>query len=403
MSSRPTVRRRSAFASAPASAPATAAATAFAFAFVFAFAPSKPLAAQASTVVPGVCTALPGNAALSLPLRWSHGTMQVFVDPQLLPPSLTGQTISGLWLRRPTLPGDVAYAPIQRTLTVRGGFQASSAAMMLGTVTQNRPANVAVLFGPAPVTSFAAPAPGPATALGADLLHVVFTQPLPVAAGTLFLELETGDAPLQVSSEHWVDGFWHGNGGDGGYAAAVGDGSCTTRGEPTRLAWSAGVAAGTATAGSTVSLEVSGAPPTAAGAQGFVLVWAGLDPQARGPGAGFLGYGASLAVIDPAFGGCHQWAPFDVAWLGPTDANGRFATALAIPGSAAAGTRLALQAAWLDASRPALPLSFSNGLAVVVGPVGVGPHCSTMFFPAGSTASPWPPFRGQMPVLRLDH
>jgi hypothetical protein len=370
-------------------------------AVAFAFAAAA--AAQNSTVVPSVCAALPGNAALALPLRWSHGTMQVFVDPQLLPPALTGQTITGLWLRRPTLPGDVAYGAVQRTLTVRGGFQSPTAAMMIGSVLQNRPANTAVLFGPATVTSAPVPAPGAATALGADLLHIAFTQPLPVAAGTLFLELETSDAPLQVGTEHWVDGFWHANGADGGYAAAVGDGSCTTRGEPTRLSWTAGVAGATGTAGSTAALQVTGAPPTIGSSQGFALVWAGLDPQARAPGAGFLGFGASLGVIDAGLTGCHQWAPFDVAWLGPTDANGCFTTSLAIPGNAAVGTRLALQAAWLDASRPGLPLSFSNGLAVVVGPVGVGPHCSTMFFPAGATLSPWPPFRGQMPVLRFEH
>ncbi|MBL8752678.1 MAG: hypothetical protein JNK15_05205, partial [Planctomycetes bacterium] len=55
-----------------------------------------------SAVVPPVCAALPGNAAVSMPLRWSHGTMQVFVDPQLLPANFVGQTITGLWLRRPT-------------------------------------------------------------------------------------------------------------------------------------------------------------------------------------------------------------------------------------------------------------------------------------------------------------
>jgi hypothetical protein len=182
---------------------------------VLAVASGGAVAAQASTVVPQVCAALPGNAAVSLPLRWSHGTMQVFVDPELLP-GLLGQTLTGLWLRRPTLPGDGAYAPIQRTLTVRGGFQPFPAAMMVGSVAQNRPANTAVLFGPTAVTTLAAPAPGPTTTVGGDLLHVVFTQPLPVAAGTLFLEIETGDAPLQVGADHWVDAFWHANGADGG-------------------------------------------------------------------------------------------------------------------------------------------------------------------------------------------
>ncbi len=358
------------------------------------------LGAQSSAVVPPVCATLPGNAAISLPLRWSHGTMQVFVDAPLLPANFAGETITGLWLRRPMLPDDVGYAPLQRTLTVRGGFHQFAAGVIAGPLAQNRPANTAVLFGPAAVTTLAATGPGPSTTCGGDLLHVVFAQPLVVAAGTLFLEFETTDAPLQISADHWVDAFWHADGGDGGYAAALGDGSCTSRPEPTRLVWTAGAGA---TAGSTVSFEVTGAPPTFAGSAGFVLVWAGLDPEGRGPGPGYLGYGASFAAIAPAFTGCHQWAPFDVAWLGPTDVDGEFATTLALPGSAAAGVRLGLQAAWLDPTRPVVPLSFSNGLQVVVGPLGVGPRCSTIFFPAGTTASPWPPFRGQMPVLRLEY
>ncbi len=357
-------------------------------------------AQAASVVVPPVCAQLPGNAALALPLRWSHGTLQVFVDAQLLPANFAGQAITGVWLRRPTLLGDVAYAAIQRTLTVRGGFQPFPAAQMHGSVTANRPANTLVLFGPAPVSVAAAPAPGPATALGPDLLHVVFTTPLPVVAGTLFLEFETSNPPLQISTEHWVEGVWFGGGNDTGYAVTVGDGSCTTRAEPTLLQWtgSQGPLAGTAAA-----MQVTGAPPTAGSSTGFVLAWLGLDPQTRGPGAGYLGFGASLTAIDPTLTGCHQWAPFDASWFGATDAVGTFAATFPIPGTAAVGTRLAVQAAWLDPARAGLPLSFSNGLMLVVSSAGIGNHCGTMFFPAGATVSPWGLFLRQMPVLRLEY
>lgn len=355
-------------------------------------------AAQNTAVVPAVCTALPGNAALSLPLRWSHGTMQVFIDAPLLPANFVGQTITGLWLRRPTLPGDVAYAAVQRTLTVRGGFHQGAAAQFGAPLAMNRPANLIVCFGPAPVTSAAVPAPGPATTVGDDLVHVVFSQPLPVVAGNLFLEFETSDAPLQVSSEHWVDAYWQ-SGYDGGYVVPVGDGSCTTRTEPTRLRWtSVG-----ATAGAAVSIETTGAPPTLGASLGTVLTWVGIDPQTRGPGPGYLGFGSPLAALDPGLAGCHQWAPFDVSWVGSTDANGKCATSFTIPAGALTGVRLAVQSAWLDPARPGLPLSFSNGLAVVVGAAGVGNQCSTMFFPGGMTTSPWGAFVGQMPVLRLEY
>jgi hypothetical protein len=356
--------------------------------------------AQNAAIAPPVCTTLPGNAAMSLPWRWSHGTLQVFVDPPLLPTSLVGQTITGLWLRRPTLPGDGAYAPITRTLTVRGAFQQPIAASMVGTLTQNRPANATVLFGPAPVSSLAAPAPGPTTTVGADLLHVVFTTPLPVVAGTLYLEFETSDAPLAVSADHWVDAVWMPGAVDQGLVVAVGDGSCTTRPEPTRLRWTS---PGGPVVGATAQLQVSGAPPTSGTSAGFVMAWVGLDPETRGLGAGYLGFGAPFATIDPALAGCHQWAPFDVSWLGPTDPTGTFATTFTIPTGAALGMRLGMQAAWLDPLRTGLPFSFSNGLAIVVGSAGIEWRCNSLFFPAAGTTSPWPPFVGQMPVLRFDY
>ena len=84
------------------------------------------LAAQTTTVVPALCQNLPGNAALAMPLRWSHGTMQVFVDATLLPAALTGQAITGLRLRRSTLLGDGVNAALTRTLTVRGGLPAGA-------------------------------------------------------------------------------------------------------------------------------------------------------------------------------------------------------------------------------------------------------------------------------------
>ena len=149
---------------------------------------------------------------------------------------------------------------------------------------------------------------------------------------------------------------------------------------------------------------MTGAPPTQGSSLGYVLAWIGLDPQTRGPGPGFLGFGGSLSVVDPSLAGCHQWAPFDVAWGGSTDAGGRFATAFAIPGVAVLGTRLAVQAAWLDPARTGgLPLSFSNGLALVVGSIGVAGRCNTILYPAATTQSPWPAFVGMMPVLRLEY
>ena len=357
-------------------------------------------AAQSVATVPPVCRTLPGNAAVSMPLRWSQGVLQVFVDAPLLPTALTGQTITGLRLRRTVLPGAGPDPAMTRTLTVRGAFQPWPAAGMIGSITANRPPNTQVLFGPAPVAVPATPAPGPATTVGDDVVQIVFSQGLPVTAGTLFLEFEAGDGPLQVGTGHWIDAVWFENGVDQGLAVVVGDGSCTTLAEPTELRWTApyGPVAGTSGA-----LEVRGAPPTTAGSVGLVLVWAGIDPETRGPGAGYLGYGASFVGLDPGMAGCHQWAPFDVAWSGTSDPAGTFATSVDLPSTAAVGQRIALQAAWLDVSRPVLPLSFSNGLQLVCTSAGVQDRCSSLFFPGTLTNSPFGPFRGQMPVLRLEY
>ena len=246
-------------------------------------------------------------------------------------------------------------------------------------------------------------APGPATTVGEEFLQISFSTPLPVTAGTLFLEFVVDDTPFTISTEHWVDAVWFEDGIDEGLVARVGDGSCTTRSEPTVLEYTSedGPIAGT-----TIDLEVTGAPPTLNGEFGFVLAWAGTDPEGRAPGPTYVGYGNTFAAADPLMASCHQWAPFDFSWFGPTDGAGRFATTLDIPGSAAIGFRLAVQAAWLDQSRPVIPLSFSNGLQLVCTAAGVGNGCNTFFFPGattGTSVSPWGPQIGQMPVLVLDY
>jgi hypothetical protein len=356
--------------------------------------------AQSTATVPPVCETLPGNAALAMPLRWSEGRMQVFVDPGLLPQNFVGETITGLKLRRSVLPGDVAYPAISRTLTVRGGFQGPAAALVNGSYTQNQPGSMQTLFGPTMVNVAATPAPGPATTVGESFVDIVFTTPLPVVAGTLFLEFEVSNPPLSISSDHWVDAVWFEDGVDEGLVVRVGDGGCTTRSEPTMLEYTSSDAP---IAGTTVDLEVTGAPPTINGAFGFVVVWAGTDPEGRAPGPTYVGYGNTFAAADPLMANCHQWAPFDFSWFGPTDGAGRFATTFDIPGSAGVGFRLALQAAWLDTSRPVVPLSFSNGLQLVCTGAGVGSRCNTFFFPGQTQVSPWGPQIGQMPVVLLDY
>lgn len=357
--------------------------------------------AQSSVVVPPNLASLPGNAALSLPLRWSHGIVQVRINATLLPAALNGQAITGLHLRRPAFLGEPGYGPLLRTLTVRGGFQPELAAVIGTNLSQNRPANLTTLFGPAPVTVGATAGTAPDTIVGADLVHLQFSTPLPVAAGTLFLEFETSDAPLQISADHWVDAVWVEGGLDAGYAVTVGNGDCTTRTEPAELRWNDPDTG--PMLGGTAKFVVTGALPTTATETGLVLFWIGLDPQTEPPGPTHLGFGTSLTLIDPALVGCHWWAPMTANWFGFADGNGRIETTFPLAGPGATGLRLGVQAAWLDASRPGLPFSLSNGLALSLNSIGVGAQCSTVFFPAGLTTALWAPYVGQMPVLRLDY
>ncbi|MFK7739938.1 MAG: hypothetical protein AB8H80_06405 [Planctomycetota bacterium] len=342
-----------------------------------------------------MCETLPGNAAVAMPLRWTEGKLQVYVDEELLPANFVGETITGLRLRRSTLAGDVAYPGMTRTLTIRGGFQGPAAILVQGNYMANRPASAQVLFGPAVVTVPATPAPNETTTVGDQLIAITFATPLPVTAGTLYLEFESSDGPLTIDPGNWVDAVWFAGGADQGLAVPVGDGSCTTESEPTRLRWANEDGP---IAGQTVDLAVSGIP---GGAPAFA--WVGLDAEARAVGGSWLGFGASLGILDPGMADCRLWAPLDASWSGTANVVGTFATTLDIPGAAAIGQRLAIQAAWLDLSRPVLPLSLSNGLVLVCTSAGVGNHCNSMFFPGPSLTSPWGPQIGQMPVLELQY
>lgn len=351
------------------------------------------LSAQTTATVPPICEFLPGNAAVSMPLRWSQGFLQVFVDDDLLPSNFVGETITGLRLRRSTLPGDVDYAALTRTLTVRGGFQPYPAAQMVGGRIANRPANMQTLFGPAPVTVAATTAPAAGTSVGQEFVQVTFTQPLQVVAGTLFLEFEASDGPLSIEADNWVDAVWFPDGDDTGYLVPVGDGSCTTRAAPTELRWLDGEPLN----GEDIDMQVTGVAPG-----GLVLAWVGIDPVAAPPGPTYTGWNGTFGPADPAMSECYMWAPFEASWFGVADPAGVFGTTFTMP-SAAVGLRLGVQAGWLDLSRPVVPLSFSNGLQIVCNSAGVQNHCSSMFFPGTALSSPWGPYRGQMPVLVLDY
>ncbi len=362
-----------------------------AVAFLTSLAPAQ---ITGTATVPAIARDLPGNAAIAMPARWKQGVMQVLIEASLLPPELHGQSIRQIRLRRPAFLGEPAYPALTRTLKVSAAFTPLAALNVVGTLAPNRPTNLQVVAGPLAVTIPATPAGGPGTALGAPFVTIPLTAPLPVAPGNLFLEFETLDAPFGASPEHWVDAFWTNAGFDSGVAVTVGNGGCPVRPVPLALRWNA---ASTPTVGVNANLELTGAP-------GQSLVWAivGLDPQTRPVGGAFLGFGASLAPFGLA--GCFQWTPADGVVTGFTTQAGTFPFSLPLPATVVVpGQRIGVQMAVLDATANALGIATSNGVVLVANTIGLGPRCNTVLTQGTQATSPWPPYRGMMPVLLFDY
>jgi len=349
--------------------------------------------AQGRAVVPAVAATWPGNAAVSLPLRWSQGTLQVCVSSAILPAAVQGQ-LRGVRMRRPALLGEPPYAAVQRTLTVRACFTPTDPTSLGGALVANRPANLQVVAGPAAVAVAATQPANGAAPLGAEFLVVPFATPLPVTAGNLFLEFEVTDAPLTIG-DAWVDAVWLPGGVDHGYATAIGDGTCTLGPQPLQMQWSA---AGGPQRSTTATLVLRGAPPGAA-----AFAFAGIEPETRAPGAGYVGFGGDLAGIDPNLAGCRQWTPIDVLWFGTADAGGNYTLTFPIdPAVTQPRMRVGVQAGIVDFARPGLPLSVGNGALLMLDSAGVDNRCATVFFPGPATTSPWGAQVGLMPVLVLD-
>ena len=357
------------------------------------------IGAQSPVVVPAIAERLPGNAALSMPLRWSYGTMQVIVDASLLPANFVGNTISGLRLRRPAFLGEPSYPALQRTITVRAGFAPMLARQLTTDLLANRPgtlpSNQGSLVTAVGPTSVSIPATNPASgsqSLGDEFLVLTFTQPLPVTAGNLFLEFETTDAPLAVEMHQWVDAVWFEDGNDQGYAVPVGDGSCTHLAAPYHLTWTA---PGAPVRGTDAELRLSGGDP-----QALVVWWLGLDPLTAGVSPVFVGYGAALGSLLPGLANCHQWVPGQAVIGALADPVGGLDIAFPlVAASTTAGDRIGIQGAQLGPQ--ALP-TISNGLILQLDTAGVDDQCAVVFFLAGSTQAAWLPETGLMPVLHLD-
>jgi hypothetical protein len=366
--------------------------------------------AQTQAVLPPIAESLPGNAAVSMPLRWSHGTMQTIVDASLLPPGLSGSSITAVRLRRPAFLGEPAYGPVTRTITLRIGFGAMQARYLTSESCVNRPisgtpqpqpcaphnSNVGthITVGPSVYLIGASSAPSPGNVHGDDLLVIPLPTPLPVTAGNLFVEFEVTDIPMTIG-DNWVDAVWMSGGVDRGYVVPVGDGSCQTSG-PLELLWADSAPP---RRGFDAQLQLRGGP---ANTPSYIMI--GLDPLGAPQGPANLGFASDLGLLAQPLAGCHQWTPFDAVVAATTNAAGGLAITIPLPANlTGVGDEIGVQCATVDAQRAGLPLALSNGVLMKLDSAGIDDRCATAFFVGGATTSSWAPDPGLMPVLVLDY
>lgn len=377
--------------------------------------PAPLLAQTLQATVPAIAAELPGNAGMSMPLRWGQGVLQVQIDKGMLPAALVeGRSITALRLRRPTLVDEPAYAALNRQLVVRAGFCSQHANTLVQDLAANRAAvnatatgtGLVTVFGPATVAVPATAATTHADRLGAGLMTIPLSPPLPVppaatlADAGLFVEFETVEAVFGADPGNWVDAVWVDPSAITGYAVPLGSRGCDpahvftlvyNTGSPPRR----GVAA---------QLGLDRAVPGA-----LVVTFFGLEPltHAVNPvlGNGFhLGLGQSLASL--GMPGCVQWSPMDAIAFGTSSQTGAYSWSIALPPAyTTVGMMLSVQAAELAPTANPLGVVVSNGQALVLDDNGIAAHCASVMFlgvPTATSQSPWPAWQGLMPVLGLD-
>jgi hypothetical protein len=378
---------------------------------------AAPLSAQSlHATVPAVCAHLPGNAAVSMPLRWSQGAMQVLVNRVLLPGDIGGRSITALRLRRPALLDEPAYAAMTTTLTITAGFTTNQSWQMSWDLAVNRAAvtdpatgsGLTTVFGPAAVSVAATAANGPGDALGAEFLVLTFATPLPVptdallGTASLFLEFAATGPTLGVDAGNWVDALLMQGGSTQGLAVSLGNHGCGAGTAMPTLQWSG---AGPPQRGVDAALRV-----TNAGANAPTIVLLGFAPETHAVNATlglgyYLGLGGALDALGAA--GCYQWSPLDLYWLGSTDVGGAESVTFPLPAAATAvGQRLSVQVGVFNAAANPLGFLFTNGETLVLDDAGVGGQCSTVFVlgpVTPTTTSPWSTYYGLMPVLGIDY
>ncbi len=354
--------------------------------------------AQTWVTIPAGFDELPGNAAVSMPGRWSWGTVQVAFHEDLLT-DLQGQTITRLRLRRPSFHDEPAYGAVTRTFQISLGPFTPDPAFLSGQRTQNNDDNnpMPVVFGPQSVSIPATPAPSQTDVTGPWFIDVPLTQPFTVpVSGNLLLEWRTLDSSLAIDPLNFVDAVWMQNGEDKGLAVPVGQHGCGGTGTtPMRL---------TATGnphpafGSSSSFRLEGAK-----AQAPVHMVFGFDPLDM---AVPVPFGTDIAV-EPFATGCQLWTPLDfVIDAGSTGQQGTYNYSFDFPPTnSLQGMQIGVQALVVEAADPVedSQIVASNGVVLWMDSIEVGDKVATQMWLQDDDWSSWSPFSGLTPVIQFGY
>ncbi|MCA8958241.1 MAG: hypothetical protein KDC87_19345 [Planctomycetes bacterium] len=380
-----------------------------------------PLAAQ-SAVVPPVFAQVRGNDALSLPLRWHEGLLQVHLKSQkgvgrVLPDAMLDTMLKEIRVRRPSFLEEPAYGALTRTFTVRLANTNLPLMSMIADMEANRTAVVSATGANGPTTlttvvqakSFniaATPKAGYREAVGKDLLQLPFASPFAFKGPDLFVDWETTSTSTLPDPNGWVDALVLQYTGDQGIVVTLGQGGCSSVVPSSGLPMSLEGEGERPAASSKVTLRLRNALPSATS-----MLF--LGPRPLLPRTSQTGY----KVYDPMVGylttisrpECHVWTSPLTHLVGATDGAGSQDFALPIPALLPAqyGTLYVLQAAVLDTRASRLELS--NGVGAIVGAVEIQSRASTVMSPKPwvldsnnqriAPVSPWGPMNSSLPIL----
>ena len=357
--------------------------------------------AQTSTTLPLGFDRLPGNAALSMPVRWSWGRMQIIYDDEQLAP-LDGLTITRLRLRRPNFFDEPAYPSVQRTFEISIGPAGRTAQTVHAQPDLNLPAagQMTVVFGPAPVTIGGTAEAAAGDVVGATIVDVALTQPYTVQVTPgehLLVDWKCVDTGLTVSSGAWVDAVRMPGAASLGLAVPVGQNGCGGfGGAPIANRLDVAEDSRHPAFGSETTLVLGNAQPSR---QLWLLL--GIDVHLMTIPAAF---GAPLVNFPiPTPSGCRAWSPLDGILLsvGDTSPSGTFSYDLDFPANPAfQGIQLGFQAMILEDPPQ---LAFSSGLILWMDDVGLGGQIGTCLTLADETEATWDSFRGATPIVEFVH